>query len=89
MRIDGNKWIFFEKCGDKPKTEVYAVVNKSSDNEIGQIEWYYPWRQYIFAPVEASVYNDGCLDTITAFLKRLNKEKKLSNSTKGGENAKK
>ena len=77
--IEGNKWIFFEKCGDKPKTEVWAIINKSSDESIGQIEWHYPWRQYVIIPEPSTVFNDGCLETITAFIKRLNKERKLAN----------
>lgn len=77
MKIDGNKWIYFEKCGDKPKTELWAVVNKSSDDALGQIEWYSAWRQYIFVPIGGTVYNDGCLETIIAFMKCLNREKKL------------
>lgn len=81
MNIDlGNKYIFFELIGQKPKTQSWAVVNKNSDKELGVIEWYYAWRQYIFQPVEGSIYNNGCLNTIIEFINRLNKEKILTSS---------
>lgn len=78
MRIDlGNKYILFELIGQKPKTQSWAVVNKSSDNELGVIEWYYAWRQYVFYPMSDTLYNNGCLETITEFLTKLNKEKSI------------
>lgn len=76
MIIDtGNKYIYFELMKQKPKTQSWAVINKSSQFYLGVIEWYYAWRQYIFTPVEGSIYNNGCLQTIIEFINRLNKEK--------------
>jgi len=76
-RVDGNKWIYFEKCDDTPKTEKWAVINKSTEEPLAQIEWYYAWRQYVIYPEPNTLYNDGCLEAIIVFMKRLNIEKKL------------
>lgn len=76
-RVDGNKWIYFEKVDDTPKTEKWAVINKSSEEPLAQIEWLFGWRQYVIYPEPNTLYNDGCLESIIAFMKRLNREKKL------------
>ncbi len=79
MKLDmGNKYIFFELIGQTLKTQRWAVVNKSSDIELGEIRWYGAWRQYTFEPVNNSIYTNGCLQTIIDFLNRLNKEKILT-----------
>jgi hypothetical protein len=77
MKIDGNKWIYFELIKETDKTQVWDVINKSSEEPLARIYWYYQWRQYVISPEPNTVYNDGCLDTIIKFMKRLNIEKKL------------
>jgi len=71
----GNKYILFELIGQTSKTQRWAVINKSSDIELGELKWYGAWRQYIFEPINNSFYNNGCLRTIIDFLDRINKEK--------------
>ena len=73
--VDGNKWIYFELIESKPKTQVWDVINKSSKEPLARIYWYYYWRQYVICPEPETIYNDGCLETIITFIKRLNKEK--------------
>ena len=75
--VDGGKWIRFEFDQQLPKTQKWSVVNKSSGEPIAEIEWYPTWRQYVFFPEPDTVFNDGCLETIIAFIKRLNKEKSI------------
>jgi len=75
--IDGNKHIFFHLHEQKPKTQVWLVVNKSSHITLGQIKWYGAWRQYIFVPINNSIYNDGCLQVIIEFIGKLNKERMI------------
>lgn len=81
-----NKWIRFQKTGDTGKTErkyvlspraiPWEVVNSSSSAAIARILWYGPWRQYILVPANNTVWNDGCLESVIAFLKKLNAEHK-------------
>jgi len=80
MSIDGNKWIYFELVKDTPKTQVWDVINKASEEPLARISWYYSWRQYVISPEPQTIYNDGCLETIINFMKRLNKDHKI----KGG-----
>ena len=78
MLVDnGNKYIHFELERDTGKTQFWEVVNKSSGLSLGQIQYYYGWRQYTFMPCEGSEYNNGCLQSIVEFLTRLNKEKRI------------
>lgn len=66
----------------KPKTNKYRVCNKKLGDELGTIEWYNYWRQYIFEPSwerQSCVFNHTCLREIADFLQDLNtkhKEKK-------------
>lgn len=77
MIIDGNKYIWFELLEDTGKTQTWSVVNKSSGYQIGLVIWYNGWRQYVFRPIENTEYNSTCLDTISDFIKRLNKEHRI------------
>lgn len=56
------------------KTGSWLVRN--GDNILGNISWYGPWRQYCFFPMEETVFSGGCLDDISAFLKKCNEERK-------------
>jgi len=73
----GNKYIYFECVGNTDKTQVWDVINKSSEEPLARIKWYYPWRQYILEVEPLTIYNDGCLETIVTFMKRLNKAKMI------------
>ena len=77
MIIDGNKYIHFKLLRDTGKTQVWECINKSSDFILGSIQWYGGWRQYTFIPSNGTEYNNDCLETITKFIDRLNKEKRL------------
>ena len=78
--IDGNKYIYFELLEDTGKTQIWIVVNKTHGTNLGYISWYGAWRQYTFHPADCTEFNNTCLVTITTFLNRLNKERRLSQS---------
>ena len=78
MIIDGNKWIDFELQDDTGKAQWWLVMAKSPRAHLGDIEWYSDWRQYVFQPEPNTEYHNGCLDTISTFLTRLNKERRIS-----------
>jgi hypothetical protein len=79
MIIDvGNQYIHFQLDIDTGKTQRWDVVNKKSGISIACIYWYGAWRQYIISPIEGSYFNCGCLDSINAFIKRLNTEKRIT-----------
>jgi hypothetical protein len=64
------KWIRFK--GPVPsrsgKTHIWAVCPKDSENAIGFISWYGPWRKYAFQPEPKTVFEPTCLRDVAAFI---------------------
>jgi hypothetical protein len=58
------------------KTRLFTVLNNSSDDAIGYIEWYGAWRQYCFFPCGYIVFSAGCLDDISDFIGSLMTERR-------------
>lgn len=59
-----------------PKTHRWEIRSKSQGSILGWVRWYGPWRQYCFFPCEGTIYNNGCLESITQFLYDANLEHK-------------
>jgi len=78
------KYICFLKIAEKPKTTVWSCRNKKSNEELGQVKWYGPWRQYCFFPSTelATVFNAHCLDDIIVFINSLPRK---TRRVKGGD----
>lgn len=70
-----SEFIEFELIEKKPKTDVYAVNNKTSGDMLGIIKWYPAWRQYCFFPSEETLYERKCLKDINNFMQRLMDER--------------
>ena len=51
-----------------------VVLNKKSGYPLGKIEYYKPWKQYVFSAVSDAVFNDECLIEIASKIKKLKKE---------------
>ena len=62
---------------DSGKTRVWDVV--SGGLTLGQIKWYAPWRRYVFAPCQGSVYDSACLFELFEFCGAKTKEHKEKN----------
>lgn len=60
----------------EPSTGLVIVFSKSTSSRLGAIEWYRPWRQYVFSPEENTIYSSDCLHTIQQALILLNKKRK-------------
>ena len=69
------KFIYFIKVEDKPKTSIWHCRNDRSDDLLGEIKWYGPWRQYCFYPVPETIFNVGCLEDINHFIGQLKAER--------------
>ena len=69
-------YIKFELIDKNPKTNVYSVKNKNSDDLLGFIKWYSAWRQYCFFPVNSTVYSRGCMKDINDFINKIMEERK-------------
>ena len=71
------KYIHFEKESQPGKRPIYGCFNNKTDDHLGFVEWYSPWRTWVFtAYSEACVFNASCLGDVSHFLKQ------LGNSTK-------
>ena len=69
------QYIHFIKIEDKPKTSVWACRNNRSNEQLGLIKWYSPWRQYCYFPTIQAVYNTSCLGDIADFIYHLESER--------------
>lgn len=50
------------------KTNSWIVVSNLSGDHLAEIHWHNPWRKYVMFPFEATIFDAGCLATITDFL---------------------
>ena len=72
-RITRYRFIHFVETAKKPKTSTWECRNNSSEDRLGTVKWYGPWRQYCFFPetIDGLVFNDVCLKDICHFMSRL------------------
>jgi len=45
----------------------FAVVNRRSNQALGQVFWYGPWKRYTARFREDSVWSPDCLEAVAAF----------------------
>lgn len=61
--------------GTSKKTQTFTIFSKSSRAQLGKIEYYSAWRQYVFSPDSGSVWSPDCLLFIIEYLNTLNTKK--------------
>ena len=68
-KVVTSQYMDFHLIQKKPKTNVWAVMNKSGGYRLGVIQWYAPWRQYCFMPEgETLVFSRRCLKDLADFI---------------------
>jgi len=70
-RQDLGRFMYAEQVFD-----TWMIHNKRGGDVLGYIDRYDAWEQYVFTGAETCVFSADCLAEITAFLGRLNKERK-------------
>lgn len=55
----------FRKNGTK---SVYWVISKMRGGILGELRWYYKWRQYCFYPNSGTLFNKNCMKDIVDFI---------------------
>ena len=72
--MERTEYLLFRKTGHSKsgKTEIWDVLSRNGGQVLGTIKWFGRWRQYVFKPVEDTVYNNGCLRDIMNKLSDLN-----------------
>lgn len=54
---------------------VWQVVNKRHGDLLGGVEYYAPWRCYVFQPSDDAAFSADCLQDIANFLATLKDER--------------
>lgn len=52
--------------------ELYWWCLSNSDDDLGMVEMYPPWKQFCFFPIRDTLHSATCLDDIAAFLRQVN-----------------
>lgn len=65
------KFIHFEETAT-----FWFCKNNKSGAILGRVEWYYPWKQYIFEPSGSALFSADCLADIQHFMGQLAQERK-------------
>lgn len=65
------KYIHFEKLLDAKSRTYWFCKNNKSKRGLGIVEYYKPWRQYVFEAYGDCVFNIDCLNDIVDFMKQL------------------
>ena len=63
------RYIKFKKFSDD--SQIWSCLNHSNI-ELGYVEYYTEWRQFVFIPFSNTEYSFECLNDIADFLKQLN-----------------
>ncbi len=71
-----NKYIKFQQSGDTGKTKTWDVVTINEKTFLGQIRWYYRWREYCFYPFDNTVFALNCIKDIASFIELQMKARK-------------
>lgn len=66
-----SKWIDFKGPWPTPsgKTKLWDVLAKDGDR-LGRVQWYAPWRKYVFLPNNHCVFEQDCLRDIATFVEK-------------------
>jgi len=77
MTIKETQYLVFEELPTKNKTKYITVINKNSEDIIGEIKWYASWRQYCFFPEYDTVWNTTCLNDVQEVILKLMNDRKI------------
>jgi len=50
---------------------IWSCCNRKSGEELGEVKWYAPWRQWVYSPTVQAVYSRDCLADIEDFISQL------------------
>ncbi len=70
MKKKKYKFITIKQVGNELFEEhpVYRIFNNRSQNQIGILAYYRPWKQYVFSSKEDCVFNKDCLVDVLDFI---------------------
>ena len=54
----------------------WEIINRRAEAVLAYAEWHKPWGAWVLSPGVGTIWSADCLAEITAFLGRLNRERK-------------
>lgn len=67
-------WLFFNPVyKENRKTPIIELFNRDSQTLLGHIKWHGAWRKYCFFPKPDMLFDAGCLEVITKYIKEIPK----------------
>jgi hypothetical protein len=55
---------------------IWVCHNNHTCDVLGQVQWYSPWRQYVFLSSAGPIFSVECLEDINQFIRELTAETK-------------
>jgi len=52
------------------KTSTWDCINRKHKTVLGVVQWYGPWRQYVYLPYPDTVLSPDCLRDIAEFMEQ-------------------
>lgn len=71
MKTEYKHLIFDLISVDHEKRKVVYLCSNRSNEELGKVEWYEPWKQYCYFDACNAVYSQSCLKDIAHFISQL------------------
>lgn len=50
----------------------WACVTSNHRNRLGTVEFYMPWKQWVFSAIPLVIFSEDCLDDVRHFIHQLN-----------------
>ena len=76
------EFIHFDRLSHKGVTARWSCQTNRTNDQLGEVRWHAPWRQYCYYPAGPAVYSKGCLSDIEAFIGQLMDDRKLAHNAK-------
>ena len=64
------RFLTIKKVGDSPSA-FYRIANRKTGHPIGVIEFYQPWKKWVFSPSNGTIWDLQCLANVLDALKRI------------------
>ena len=61
------KYMKADRVDTPNKTCIWLIRSISSDDDLGLIHWYGPWRCYVFQPAPDTEFNSSCMIALAQF----------------------
>lgn len=72
--IQVGKYMTAEPLVEKPR-QIYTIRSRDG-TVLGHVDWYPPWRCYVFSPDDEIVLSHDCCTAMAKFLREIGKEER-------------